>query len=665
MKRFSLSIKNAETLEKKVRISTSLLVLVSMVLLGIVSCILNFSSTFSSLKQSLSETSSIAAKQVQWEIQSYKNIIGEMGLIYQLGSDQYTTEEKQSFIDARVNNYGFIRGKLIGLDGIALIDGTDYSEREYFQKAKGGEVYFSGPLIAKTDGAISLIAAAPVFKDGIAGGEIVGVVFVSLPADTLNKVVKDIYISPNSGAYIIDKNGTTVAHTTDGMVEAQNNTIENFKTDSSLSKIAGIEQRMLRGEDGFGYYTYKGTTKFISYAPIGGTDGWSLAVNAPIMDFLKDTVVGILLTVILVIVAILVAVILAGRRGKNIGEPIRQCAERLELLMQGDLQSAVPQFDLKDETGTLVRATNGIVGGMNQMINDIKYLLSSMAGGDFTVTSQARDSYVGDYSEILSSLKEIKHSLSGAISSIQDAAEQVSAGSDQMAEGAQSLAIGATEQAGAVEELLATVADTSEKVSENADAAKETSKEASSIGQMAQTSIEKMKQMTEAMQRISDASNEIGNISRTIEEIATQTNLLSLNASIEAARAGEAGRGFAVVAGEIGQLASQSASAAGETRNLIDSALKEVINGNEIVQNTAVSLQEVLDGISRIVAAISEVARSSETQAEIMQQINQGIEQISSVVETNSATAEESSATSEELSAQATQLKNKVEMFRF
>lgn len=660
-----LSIKNADSIQKKIQLSLIAVVAAAMFVLGVVSCYLNYSSTYKTLVQSMNEMSTVAASRVEWEMTAYKNIVKELGCTARIASPDRTIEEKQEIIDEKVEAYNLIRGKLIGLDGIAQIDGTDYSEREYFQRALKGETYFSEPLIAKTDGALSLIAAAPVWKDGVPDTEVVGVVFLSLPADLLSQIMRDIHISNNSGAYMLDKNGITIAHVDNTLVETQSNTQEDAKSDSSLADLAALEARMVAGEDGIGTYTYGGTTKFLSFSPVPGTDGWSLAVNAPVMDFFLDTVVGIIITIVIMVVSILIAGIIAVRIGKSIGDPVKECAKRLELVKAGDLHSPVPEITAKDETGILADATKAIVESMNSIIGDVKFLLGSMSKGDFAIKSRARESYVGDFAEILESLRELKNVLGETLSAIRDAADQVSAGSTQMAEGAQSLAEGATDQAGAVQELLATVADTTNQVTENAKAAGNTSKDARKIGEEAQKSTGSMKEMTNAMERISNASNEIGNIIKTIESIASQTNLLSLNAAIEAARAGEAGKGFAVVADEISQLANQSANAVGDTRKLIETALHEVENGTGIVDGTASVLEEVITGIEGIVNAIEKVAENSEHQAESMQQINLGIEQISTVVETNSATAEESSATSEELSAQATQLRSQVAQFKF
>lgn len=651
------------TIRKQILSTVILLMGIALVLLGGVCSWLNYSTTVDSLEQTMTEAAVLAGQSVSNELKAYQNIVAELGCMPQLSDPTVGNEVKEALIQEKVDNYGFLRGKFIGKDGFAL-DGTDYREREYFQRSIKGEVVITEPLKSKTSGNMTVIISAPVWQDGIQGGTVVGVVFLSPQEDFLNNTVTEIQVSENGSAYMIGATGNTIAHKDMALVTGQSNTMKDAESDKGLARLAEMERRMTEGKEGFGGYRYGGVSKYLAYAPVPGTDGWSIAINVPNSDFLGSTYLSIIVTIVLVLVALLIAVAVITRLAFRIGNPIAECAERLQKVAEGDLTSAIPEVKNRDETKLLAESTATIVHSMNRIIEDVKYLLGAMGEGRFDVRTKAEDSYIGDFAGILTATREIKARLNKTLAQIHDAAVQVNIGAGQMAEGAQNLAEGATDQAASVEELQATVEDVTNVTKAGTDNAIQTSENARLIGSRTRENTEKITQVTAAMQRITDASVKIESIIRSIDDIASQTNLLSLNASIEAARAGEAGRGFAVVAGEIGQLASESAQAAAETKKLIATALHEVENGNEIVEQTAEAMNGVILDIESVVGAIGTVAANSEKQLAAIEQINSGIEQISSVIQSNSATAQESSATSEELSAQATGLQELIALFK-
>ncbi|HCJ09425.1 MAG TPA: methyl-accepting chemotaxis protein [Lachnospiraceae bacterium] len=640
-------------IQQKLTTTISKLLIISLACLGIIAIAMSYVNTNRLLEQTFTETAKIAASKVGYELQAFANTVTEIGCDSTFTDTSLSVADKQAIIDQKVETYDLERGNLLGTDGVSIFDGNDYSDRDYFKAAMNGETYISDPLISKLTGDLTIIVAAPIWKDGIPDTTVIGVVYIVPNPNFLNDTVATISVSKNSAAYMINKEGTTIANKNAESVKNQENTTKDAETDSSLKKLASLEGKMMKGESGFDTYRYNGKKKFLAYAPVPQSNDWSLAINAPTSDFMLTTILGIVLVIVAIIVSVTVGVALTKKLATAIANPIKECADRLVLLAEGDLNSPIPAGSSDDETGILTEAASKLVDGMNTIIKDIDFCLSEMAKGNFAVHSSAPDSYIGDFSNILVSLRDIKVSLTQALTGIKEAADQVAAGSGQLAESATDLATGATEQAGVVEELFATVTEVTNHSQENAKKASDTSSLARTIGIEARNSSKQMEEMNIAMQRISDTSQQINHIIANIDSIASQTNLLSLNASIEAARAGESGAGFAVVANEIGQLAKQSADAVENTRNLIQAALDEVANGTIIVEQTTTALNDVIAQIEGIVSEIEHVATADERQADSMTELNQGIEQISNVVENNSATAEECSATSEELSAQA------------
>lgn len=657
---------NAKTgsLKNKIVRAIVSIVLISLLILGGASCFLNYKSTMDSIRQNMLGTAQIAAERVYWEIERYKAIAAETGCIAILSDETTDLAYKKKIMDSKLKKYNLVESNILSLDGTNLFNGVDCSDREYFKQAVSGNVYISEPAVSKVSGKMTMMISAPMWKDGVIDSEVVGVIMMIPQEDFLNQIMQSIHISKNSGAYMIDADGNTIADTTMETVEEGQNIEEMAKTDSTLRKLAQNHEKMRKGQTGFGTYKINRILKFIAYAPLPESDGWSIGITTYQWDFMKDTVIGIIISVLVMAAAIIAGIITAEKLGKSIGEPIKYYAERLRLLAGGDLHTEINKCETGDEIETLAQSTEEIVRDMNAVIEDIDGLLGEMAGGNFRIQIENEGLYAGDYQGLASSIKKLSFRLNETLLQIKNSAAQVEAGAIQIAQSSQGLAEGATDQAGAIEELSATVSTVTEQVESNTATIQETYQKAKEVSAVSDESSRAMELMKAAMQGISDTSRKIGDIVSNIEEIASQTNMLSLNASIEAARAGEAGKGFAVVADEIRKLAEESGQSVMSTRELIQNALDEIQKGNGITKETAEAMEKVIKGIDTIKEGSERVNMSSNQQLDSIHQIEQGIDQIAGVVQSNSAAAEENSAISEELSAQAVTLNELVSSFK-
>ncbi len=373
-----------------------------------------------------------------------------------------------------------------------------------------------------------------------------------------------------------------------------------------------------------------------------------------------ETYIATAVIILIIVLAIVASTNFATYIARMFSNPIINVKDVMARMAEGMLDvQAVKEND--DEIGEMTESLNDAMATLRLYISELSKNLSEMARGNFNFTSDVH--YKGEFQELGEAMEKIVDSLSSTLGQIGESSDQVALGSAQMAESAQSLAEGATDQAGAVEQLTATIQDVTEAVVGNAETADRSYQNAKEFGLQAQASNEDIQQLNEAMSRINDTSTKIADIISEIEDIASQTNLLSLNASIEAARAGEAGKGFAVVADQIGKLASDSATSAVNTRELIENSIHEIQKGNEITAKTTEAIGAVILGMQSLAESTKEISELSRTQAESMKQLEQGVEQISEVIQNNSAAAEQTSATSQELSAQSDNLKNLVEQF--
>lgn len=355
------------------------------------------------------------------------------------------------------------------------------------------------------------------------------------------------------------------------------------------------------------------------------------------------------------------AVLLCGYVVRGITKPVKEVEGAMKKLSDGKFDVSVT-YTSKDELGGLADSVRTMVGKLRGYIENIAYVMGEISNGNMAVSIDV--DYQNDFAPIKQSMETIIASLNDTLSQISASSQQVAAGSDQMSAGAQGLAQGATEQASSSEELASSITEISRRVQQNASDSQQARADMDETIQRIQQGKEQMKKLVSAMNQIANTSSEIEKIIKTIEDIAFQTNILSLNAAVEAARAGSAGKGFSVVADEVRNLANKSAAAAKDTAALIKSALTAIGTGEKMVEETGKALASVSAKAESAAKLVNEIAEDSNSQASSIEQINIGINQISTVIQTNTATAEESAASSEELSAQATMLQTMVSKFK-
>jgi methyl-accepting chemotaxis protein len=641
-----------------------LMVMVGMVWISIIAIASNFIATKNLVSDELLTVATTASRSVQWELQSYVNLAEAIATDSYLLSDEHSAEEKQTHIAEKATSHGLLGGDMLDTSGIGL-DGTDYSASESFKEALNGKVFISSPTDV-AGGNKMMFIAAPIWADGTEGSDVVGVIYLIPSPTVLDDITKSIKSSANGITNILDSTGAVIATSKVAEEGAEAQDVTAGASEAEMATYMELNARMISGESGSETYDFAGTSYFTAYAPIAGTNGWSIALTSPYADFLSSVATVSLIIFACIIAIGLFALYIANRLGKKIGAPMSLCTEIINGIGIGDFSKEAPVVKRKDETRLLAEATGKAVQELKEIVYDVTRVLGAVADGDLTVdVDEKAEMYVGDYKAIYESLTSIKTSLQATMEQIDLAAEQVTSGSEQVSIGASNLSEGSTSQASSVAQLASNIRTIADLINANADDAANASGLTNKAGQAMGDANVSMESLVIAMNEIADLSEEIKKINKTIEDIAFQTNILALNAAVEAARAGAAGKGFAVVADEVRNLAGKSQEAAKSTTELIENTVLAIQKGNELVSDVANKMNDVSASAGAVAQINGKISEESKNTAISINEITVGIDQISNIVQTNSATSQQSAAAAEELAGQANTLKNLIEAFKY
>ncbi len=645
------------TIFKKTLIFMIGLIIILFVTTSILVSIIVFKNSTETMVNSLTETSIAYNKVVEKDLLILEEQMKSISNYVVNLSTTLDSIETNNILNEMKDTYNFVSLFGADKDGNTSTEGINVKtlNREYFNRAIKGEFYISSPFL-KTDNTIGITIAYPVYKDSNIMGIITGGLSYTYFCDFIN-----FKIGKTGESYIIDKEGTIVAHSNTDYVKEFFNlvTAEHSKKTKNVSEIIN---NFISGNYTPTNYTYNGVKKIVVANPIKNTDNWILVTSMESKEILKTPILIINTLIIIVVIVIVIGIFAILKLASNISNPIKLMSKRIRLLSNGDLTTSISNISTKDEIEDLAYDLNLTITNLSHYIKHITNITSNIYNYDLSQIIE--DEFLGDLQPIKNSINGIINILNQSLYKINQVADQVASGANQVSDSAQTLAEGSLEQTAIIEQFTNLIFKLYSQIEMNLKNASDSLLITSESNSELKFGNEKMSNMLIAINDMNTFSKEIENIIKTIEAIANQTNLLALNASIEAARAGEAGQGFVVVANEVRNLANKTTEAVKDITELILNTLKCVENGTNLAYETAEILNNVMKKTTKSTILVDEIYSSYEGQMSFITEITEKSKKVSFVTQNISSNAQESSAISEELSSQAQILKELVNKFK-